>query len=107
MGEVVDGGAAHIHAHARGIERAERPLLACERVVETKIHGNFKSLVTKRREQFARLAGRASKVSIARKDGRSQRDSLANLPANAADMVKAVHVAHNGQARTRRQGVAG
>jgi hypothetical protein len=31
-------------------------------------------------------------ISIARKDGRSQRDSLANnLPANAADIVKAVH----------------
>jgi hypothetical protein len=31
-------------------------------------------------------------ISIARKDGHSQRDSLANnLPADAADMLEAVH----------------
>jgi hypothetical protein len=46
-------------------------------------------------------------ISIARKDGHSQRDSLANnLPANAADMVKAVHGAENGQARAQRQEAA-
>jgi hypothetical protein len=38
-----------------------------------------------------RLAGRPA-ISSLRKDGRSQRDALANnLRANAADMVKAVH----------------
>ncbi|MGB3656362.1 MAG: hypothetical protein WBA14_00310, partial [Pseudolabrys sp.] len=37
------------------------------------------------------LAGRRA-ISKLRKDGRSQRDALANnLRANAADMVKAVH----------------
>jgi molybdopterin-guanine dinucleotide biosynthesis protein len=37
------------------------------------------------------LAGRPA-ISTLRKDGRSQRDALANnLRANAADMVKAVH----------------
>ena len=37
-------------------------------------------------------------ISIRRKDGRSQRGSLANnLRANAADMVKAVHAADNGE----------
>jgi hypothetical protein len=43
-------------------------------------------------------------ISIARKDGHSQRASLANdLPADAADMVKAVHGRENGHARTQRQ----
>jgi hypothetical protein len=43
-------------------------------------------------------------ISIVRKDGHSQRDSLANnLPANAADMVKAVHGPQNGHARAQRQ----
>jgi hypothetical protein len=37
-------------------------------------------------------AGRRPAISTVRKDGRSQRRSLANnLRANAADMVKAVH----------------
>jgi hypothetical protein len=53
---------------------------------------------------LALLAGRPL-VSKRRKDGRSQRLSLANnLPANAADVVKAVHGAHNGRGWARRQG---
>ena len=44
-------------------------------------------------------------ISIERKDGHSQRDSLANnLPANAADMVKAVHGQRMGK---RGRGVKG
>src|ERR1700704_6715481 len=55
--------------------------------------------------RLASLAGRPM-ISIARKDGHSQRDSLANnLPADAADMVKAVHAPQNGQARAQRQGL--
>jgi hypothetical protein len=43
-------------------------------------------------------------ISIARKDGHSQRESLANnLPANAADIVKAVHGPQNGHPRAQRQ----
>jgi hypothetical protein len=43
-----------------------------------------------------------------RKDGRSQRVSLANNPpANAADRGLAVHGAHNGRGRAWRQAFAG
>ena len=38
MGEVVDGRPAHIHAHARRIERTKYPLLACQRIVEPQVH---------------------------------------------------------------------
>ena len=38
MGEVVNGRPAHIHAHARPIERGEHPLLACQRIVELEFH---------------------------------------------------------------------
>ena len=84
MGEVVDRRPAHIHAHARRIDRREHPLLARQRIVELQFH----RLMT-----VPGPAGRASmSLSIRRKDGRSQRCALANnLPANAADCVKAVH----------------
>ena len=97
MGEVVDRRAAHIHAHARGIERPERPLLARERIVKLELHRTRSGLVsTSRRTPRSAprgLAGRGvQKSRVRRNDGRSQRGSLANnLPANAADMVKAVH----------------
>ena len=95
MGEVVDGRPAHIHAHAGGIERLEQPLLARERIVELQFHG--------------RLSASWPGVQTSRsesQDGRSQRRSLAdNLRANAADMVKAVHAADNGElARARQEG---
>ena len=38
MGEVVDRRPAHIHAHARRIERGELPLLARQRIVEPELH---------------------------------------------------------------------
>ena len=94
MREVVDRRPAHIHAHARGIERRERPLLARERIVELQFH----------RTLPGPLAGRPY-VSIRRKDGRSQRGSLANnLPANAADLVKADHGRTMVKARAQGQG---
>ena len=40
MGEVVDRRPAHIHAHARGIDRGEHPLLARQRIVELELHDN-------------------------------------------------------------------
>jgi hypothetical protein len=50
------------------------------------------------------LAGR-QKISKVRKDGRSQRGSLANnLRANAADMIKTVHLYENGEPGAARQG---
>jgi hypothetical protein len=52
---------------------------------------------------LALLAGRPM-VSKMRKDGRSQRMSLANnLPADAADRVVAVHGTHNGRGWAWRQ----
>jgi len=38
MGEIIDGRSAHIHTHARRIERFKRPLFAAERIVEPKFH---------------------------------------------------------------------
>src|SRR5215475_14304599 len=98
MGEVVDRGPAHIHAHARGIDRREYPLLPCQRVVEPELHRVRLILrappvnVPKRSMRLAALLAGRPRISIERIDGRSQRRSLANnLPANAADVVKAVH----------------
>ena len=65
MGEVVDRRPAHIHAHARGIERGEHPLLARQRIVELEFH-------RLEPRTSALLAGRPL-VSMLRKDGRSQR----------------------------------
>ena len=65
MGEVVDRRAAHIHAHARGIERPERPLLARERIVKLELHRTrFGPVSTSRRTPRSPprgLAGRASR----------------------------------------------
>ena len=47
---VVDRRPAHIHAHARGIERRESPLLARQGIVEPELH----------RMRPIGLAGRAS-----------------------------------------------
>jgi hypothetical protein len=50
------------------------------------------------------LAGR-QKISKVRNDGRSQRGSLANnLRANAADVIKTVHLYDNGEPMAARQG---
>src|SRR5665213_4394819 len=38
MGKVIDRRPAHIHAHARGIDRGEHPFLARQRIVEPKLH---------------------------------------------------------------------
>ncbi len=38
MREVVDRRPAHIHAHARGIDRGEHPFLARQRIVELELH---------------------------------------------------------------------
>ena len=62
MGEVVDRRAAHIHAHARGIERGEYPFFACQRIVQLQVHMTA----------LACWPGRPL-VSIGSKDGRSQR----------------------------------
>src|SRR6185437_8157379 len=97
MGEVVDRRPAHIHAHARGIDRRKRPLLPCQRIVEPELHRSSSCASV---ADYARRRGRAVLVPAGpgvalsrwRKDGRSQRGALANnLAANAADMVKAVH----------------
>ena len=89
MGEVIDRRPAHIHAHARGIERNEGPLLPGQRIVKLELHDP--------RHPSAPLAGRLDDLDR-RKDGRSQRFALANnLPANAASLVKAVHGRHNAQ----------
>ena len=86
MGEVVDRRPAHIHAHARGIDRGEQPLLAGQRIVELQFH---RRVARTPKSTRPRPAGRASLISIRRKDGRSQRVSLANnLPANAADWLR-------------------
>ena len=44
MGEVVDRRPAHIHAHARRIDRREHPLLARQRIVELQFHRRMTSL---------------------------------------------------------------
>ena len=81
MGEVVDRRPAHIHAHARGIDRGEHPLLARQRIVELQIH----------KEPWPRRPDVPLYLD-SRKDGLSQRGALANnLAANAADLVKTVH----------------
>ena len=101
MGEVVDRRPAHIHAHARGIDRRERALRARQGIVQRQLHRTTSHPIAIVRldlsgaetEQChpALLAGRP-KLSIRRTDGRSQRRSLANnLAANAADMVEAAH----------------
>ena len=54
MGEVIDRRPAHIHAHARRIDRGEHPLLARQRIVEFQFH---------RRITFPEPAGRASMKS--------------------------------------------
>jgi hypothetical protein len=62
---------------------------------------------TSRNARLGLLAGRPN-VSMRSKDGRSQRRSLAhNLPANAADIVEAVHAAENGELNPARQGEKG
>ena len=38
MGKVVDRRSAHIHAHARRIDRRKHPLLARQRIVELEFH---------------------------------------------------------------------
>ena len=61
MGEVIDGRPAHIHAHARRIERREGALLARERIVKRKLHRTTVASRAHGGKHRLGLAGRASK----------------------------------------------
>ncbi len=86
MGEVVDRGPAHIHAHAIGIERLERPLLARERIVKAKLHRSLSHALDGALggslgdpaggtppADASPLAGASLNLEQENKDGRSQR----------------------------------
>ena len=121
MGEVVDRRPAHIHAHVlrdraggtpasrvTAYRRAASPshrspvLAVILTAVRPALPARTPNATPKRR---LGLLARRPCVSMRSKDGRSQRRSLArNLPANAADVVEAVHARENGELDPVRQG---
>src|SRR5690606_12704090 len=61
MGEVIDGGAADIHAHARGIERGEIVFRLGERVEKADRHGK-----TRKAEWFRQTETRGNSAANSR-----------------------------------------
>src|SRR5262249_5361783 len=76
MGEVVDGGPAHVHSHASRIEGLEELLLALQRVVEPEFHRTSSPGGPER-----------SLWTIERKRSRPRPLGANNLPANAEETV--------------------
>ena len=81
--EVVDRRTADIHAHIRRIERLEHPLVARQRIVEFQVHRRIKVRAS------TLLAGRVQNLDVEKRRPQPAFSLANNLPANAADRVKA------------------
>jgi hypothetical protein len=112
VSEVIDRGAAHVHAHALRVDGYECPLVTGESVVELQFHyptlrqRQLKCLIFEGAEHGRRrpLPAGLAVISGREKTRPRRRVASSNLRTDAANRRNADHGRHNGLTRRRRQG---